>query len=211
MYVPQVANGMSFLHDRRPSPVLHGDLKTSNILLEEDGKRLVICDFGLSGFMNNPSAPMQQGALTVTISPPEVLKDPTRHRTVAADVYAFSVVLLEIMVGRPAYMGMKASAIRKMVCEGRRLPVPELVPPEVKCVIEECWAQEPEARPTFRDVLSRLEAFLGLMDEQRQADTSGLPATMAGAAQGGEDETQLAVAVPTHLPWAQTATQVDTL
>jgi serine/threonine protein kinase len=37
---------MRFLHEKKPVPLLHGDLKTSNLLLEDDGQRLVISDFG---------------------------------------------------------------------------------------------------------------------------------------------------------------------
>jgi serine/threonine protein kinase len=110
-----VAGGLCFLHDRRPSPVLHGDLKTSNILLDEDGKRVAICDFGLSGWSHAQNEAMRRGALTVHISPPEVLEDPTRPRTPAADVYAFGVVLLEMMTSRPAYLGLKPADIREQV------------------------------------------------------------------------------------------------
>ncbi len=41
----QVATGMSALHERK---MLHGDLKTSNLLIERDGNRLtsIITDFG---------------------------------------------------------------------------------------------------------------------------------------------------------------------
>ncbi len=180
---------MCFLHDRRPSPVLHGDLKTSNILIEEDGKRVAICDFGLSGFMNNQNAAMQRGALTITISPPEVLEDPTRPRTPAADVFAFSILLLEIMVGRPPYLGMKPAAVKQQVLAGQRPPIPDGVPDDVRCIIQECWAQDPGERPTFRDVLGWLEAAMAAaVNEARCNSAAGQQSSstaFAGAMQRG--------------------------
>jgi serine/threonine protein kinase len=75
---------MAYLHSRQPAPgILHGDLKTSNLLLEDDGQRVVIADFGLAGWLRRDdgggagttagmSAAEQMGALTTTIAPPEV-------------------------------------------------------------------------------------------------------------------------------------------
>jgi serine/threonine protein kinase len=72
----QVASGMAHLHSRRPSPVLHGDLKTANLLVDNDSSSLVIADFGLSGWLADGGPPASQAAvagwLTVTIAPPEV-------------------------------------------------------------------------------------------------------------------------------------------
>jgi serine/threonine protein kinase len=75
---------MAYLHSRQPAPgILHGDLKTSNLLLEDDGQRVVIADFGLAGWLRRDgsggtgtasgmSTAEQMGALTATIAPPEV-------------------------------------------------------------------------------------------------------------------------------------------
>jgi serine/threonine protein kinase len=78
MLVHQVASGMTYLHSRTPAPVLHGDLKTANLLLENDGLSIVIADFGLAGWLKGVGGPISQaaqaGAHTVIISPPEVRK-----------------------------------------------------------------------------------------------------------------------------------------
>jgi serine/threonine protein kinase len=66
---------MEYLHSRQPAPgILHGDLKTGNLLLEDDGQRVVIADFGLANWLNvkGASAAEQLGALTTIIAPPEV-------------------------------------------------------------------------------------------------------------------------------------------
>jgi serine/threonine protein kinase len=66
---------MEYLHSRQPEPgVLHGELKTGNLLLEDDCQRVVIADFGLANWLNikEASAAEQMGALTAIIAPPEV-------------------------------------------------------------------------------------------------------------------------------------------
>jgi serine/threonine protein kinase len=47
----QVASGMAALHNRPMQPIVHGDLKSSNILIDEDGSA-VVTDFGLSKVQN---------------------------------------------------------------------------------------------------------------------------------------------------------------
>jgi serine/threonine protein kinase len=86
-----VASGVQRLHAADP-PIMHGDLKTSNLLLDDEG-RVVIADFGLACSVRGTVAPGGVdspkigggGALTISISPPEVLNNPYAPRTPATD------------------------------------------------------------------------------------------------------------------------------
>ncbi len=108
----QVATGMSCLHERN---MLHGDLKTGNLLVSDDMNSVVITDFGLAGIQGQS---VSSGALTVHISPPEVLLEPRAPRTQSCDVYAFGIVMLELLTGRPAFMSMQRDAIKTVVVSG---------------------------------------------------------------------------------------------
>ncbi len=144
---------MRALHERH---IIHGDLKTSNLLIDRDGRNFtcIITDFGLSVFTGETQS---SGALTIHISPPEVLRDPRAPRTQAGDVYAFGIVLLEIVTGRPAYPGRKREAIVAAVVEGKRPPIPAHVPSDIGSLIQSCWSEDPSARPSFSDLVRALE------------------------------------------------------
>jgi serine/threonine protein kinase len=78
----------------------------------DDKESIVITDFGLAGIQGQA---VSSGALTVHISPPEVLLSPKAPRTQSCDVYAFGIVMLELLVGRHCFNNMTREAIKSVV------------------------------------------------------------------------------------------------
>jgi hypothetical protein len=75
-------------------------------------------------------------------------------------VYAFGVVLLEIMTGRAPFHGMSSADIRASVIAGERPALPDSLSPTVRGLVAACWAQDPADRPNFEQVTTRLEDAL---------------------------------------------------
>ncbi|XP_050368881.1 probable LRR receptor-like serine/threonine-protein kinase At1g56140 [Argentina anserina] len=94
-----VARGLTYLHEESRLRIVHTDVKASNILLDSD---LIpkISDFGLAKLYDNKMTHISTGvAGTIGYLAPEYAM--RGHLTEKADVFAFGVVALEILSGRP--------------------------------------------------------------------------------------------------------------
>jgi serine/threonine protein kinase len=97
----QAARGIEYLHGYACPPVIHRDIKSSNILIDEEHNARV-SDFGLSLLgpvdSNSPLAELPAG--TLGYLDPEYYR--LHYLTTKSDVYSFGVLLLEILSGRKA-------------------------------------------------------------------------------------------------------------
>uniref|UniRef100_I1PN22 Protein kinase domain-containing protein n=1 Tax=Oryza glaberrima TaxID=4538 RepID=I1PN22_ORYGL len=106
----EAAEGLHFLHSYASPPILHGDVKTANILLDENYMAKVT-DFGAS--ILAPSDKEQfvtivQG--TCGYLDPEYMQ--TCQLTDKSDVYSFGVIILEILTGQMP-LKLEGPAIQK--------------------------------------------------------------------------------------------------
>lgn len=177
-----VARGMFYLHASSP-PILHRDLKASNILINRALTHCVICDFGLSSQFVNEASGLNlskaggggkaMGVGTPYTMAPEVMEG--KSHTPAADVYSFGVVMYEMYTGRFPFPKMKPIQLMFSVAEGRR-PIfyeEDNVPQTMQVLIQRCWSQKPEARPNFEEIL-RVLSSAELEDEVARIQNAAL-------------------------------------
>ncbi|RDX81949.1 Calcium/calmodulin-regulated receptor-like kinase 1, partial [Mucuna pruriens] len=97
-----VAKGLEYLHHGASPPVVHRDIKSCNILLDQS-MRAKVTDFGLSRpEMIKPRTSNIRG--TFGYLDPEYLS--TRTFTKKSDVYSFGVLLFELITGRNPQQGL---------------------------------------------------------------------------------------------------------
>ncbi|KAK7319564.1 hypothetical protein RJT34_04286 [Clitoria ternatea] len=111
-----VARGLEYLHHGASPPVVHRDIKSSNILLDQC-MRAKVTDFGLSRpEMIKPRMSNIRG--TFGYLDPEYLS--TRTFTKKSDVYSYGVLLFELITGRNPQQGlMEYVQLAAMEAEGK--------------------------------------------------------------------------------------------
>ncbi|XP_072963170.1 probable receptor-like protein kinase At1g80640 [Typha angustifolia] len=165
-----IARGLEYLHEHCNPPVIHRDIKSSNILLDSEFNAK-ISDFGIAvtgGNLNKGSVKLSG---TLGYVAPEYLLD--GKLTEKSDVYAFGVVLLELLMGRKPVEKMTPSQCQSIVTWAMpqltdRSKVPNIVDPvirdkmdlkhlyQVAAVAVLCIQPEPSYRPLITDVLHSL-------------------------------------------------------
>ncbi|CAL5205262.1 unnamed protein product [Lathyrus oleraceus] len=105
------AQGLCYMHHECSVPIIHRDVKSSNILLDSKFKAS-IADFGLAKMLAKNGEPYTMSVLAGSFGyiPPEYAYSTRIDEKV--DVYSFGVVLLELVTGRePNYGGENACSL----------------------------------------------------------------------------------------------------
>ncbi|KAJ4972129.1 hypothetical protein NE237_005228 [Protea cynaroides] len=158
-----IARAMDCLH---ANGIIHRDLKPDNLLLTENQKSVKLADFGLA---REESVTEMMTAETGTYRwmAPELYSTVTlrhgekKHYNNKVDVYSFGIVLWELLTNRMPFEGMSnlqaayAAAFKQV-----RPSLPEDLPPDLAFIIQSCWVEDPNVRPSFGQIIRMLNAFL---------------------------------------------------
>nr|XP_017224752.1 PREDICTED: wall-associated receptor kinase 2-like [Daucus carota subsp. sativus] len=167
------AGALAYLHSAASMPVIHRDVKSANILLNES-YTTKISDFGASRLV-----PLDQTQVTTLVQGTLGYLDPeyfhTSQLTDKSDVYSFGVVLAELLTGRkpllldsPAEEKNLATYFIMSVKENRLFQI--LEPRVVRegsleqleaagKLVKRCLSLNGEDRPTMKEVAMELEGI----------------------------------------------------
>ncbi|GFP89964.1 probable leucine-rich repeat receptor-like serine/threonine-protein kinase at5g15730 [Phtheirospermum japonicum] len=178
-----VARGLEYLHDGAVPPVIHRDIKSSNILLDQC-MRARVADFGLS---REEMVSKQVCNIRGTFGylDPEYVS--TRSFTKKSDVYSYGVLLFELIAARNPQRGlMEYVELAAMSTEGKvgweeiadprldgKFDVEELN--EVAALAHKCVNRTARRRPSMRDIVLVLSRVLKSRYSKRHRNDLSTP------------------------------------
>lgn len=168
-----IASAGTSLHDMG---IVHRDLKSSNILVRIDKSKKgatytpVVCDFGLARVVSESRLPVMKFETFRGMSPAYTPADgfirfrsnreATTEEAKKSDVYAFGVILWELLTRRVPWQNVSSADLETRVCAGETLPLPEKTGnTQFDFMIDMafmCFQATPSVRPSFTQLAQAL-------------------------------------------------------
>jgi len=169
------ARGLAYLHELADPPIIHRDIKSTNILLDEN-LNAKVADFGLSKLI----ADTQKGHVSTQVKGTLGYLDPeyymTQQLSEKSDVYSFGVVMLELVTARlpiekgtyivrevkavidqydQEYYGLREKMDPKIVNQAKNVGLRKFVQLALECVNDSAVD-----RPSMNEVVKEIEIIL---------------------------------------------------
>lgn len=218
-----VVKGVAYLHSCQPV-LVHGDLKTANILIDDHGNPQ-ICDFGLISIF------LEEGNSGMTTTSPhtgtdrylayELLHDQeTIVPTTASDIFALGCIGLEFCFLQLPYAHRKHNCFGQIYTDIKAGKPPACRPNphhhsdeiQIWDILDECWRKAPQDRPDAQSILAWMEDSLRF-EWQITQDTTSLCSIKAfpealplkksidqRIPSSGDDANRIATLVPNRVP-----------
>ena len=187
----QIAKGLEHAHSRG---IVHRDIKPHNVMVLKNGS-VKVMDFGIARVMNKSNTLTKEALGSVHYISPEQAKG--GHTDNRSDLYSLSVVMYEMMAGRPPYDGESAVSVAIQHINGGA-PLPSTYNPNLPGGLEQIIMKGMalEIRDRYvsaTEMLQDMEEFRKnpaiqfdyrtvLDDATRPIPTTGIPRTMADKA-----------------------------
>jgi len=165
-WVTAATRGINILHLWKP-PIVHRDLKSLNLLLDKE-LNIKVCDFGLSRFVagedsvSETDQTLQKLRGTYAYTAPEMYY--SKNYTPKSDIYSMGIIIWEIvtclLTGKHQKPYSEFTDIKhdyqiifQVASMKKRPSISPLCPKPLEELIENCWAQDSNSRPTAAGLL----------------------------------------------------------
>lgn len=166
----EVARCLLYLHTEKAIP--HGNLKSTNILLETPNRNALLTDYTLHRILTAAGTSEQVlNAGALGYRPPEFARSTKPSPSLKSDVYAFGVVLLELLTGRksgeivsgiPGVVELTEwvrflverdrsnQCIEKSLAEGSSIILDDMLKVAIRCILPA--SERPDMKTVFEDL-----------------------------------------------------------
>lgn len=190
----QIAGALDYAHSQS-LPIIHRDIKPTNLMLEDFSGRVVVLDFGIAKELGESErSPTRTGVMLGTwkYCAPEQL----RHEPISGsvDVYSLGMVMYEMYTGTPFFSGLDEHAVLGKVLYDQREHAPyfarQTLPAFVTLVTKAIAKSRDKRYRRMADLLNDLEACWWALDDTKTMILSpqSLHARSLGAPAGNIDE-----------------------
>lgn len=134
-YAKQLSDVLTYLHNRKPNPIIYRDMKPDNVMLTPEGK-IKLIDFGISREYKDESTTDTTNLGTRAYAAPEQIAG--KQTDARTDIYSFGVTLYNLVTGKsllePPFELKPIRYWNQMLPEG------------LEYIINKCTQAEPEDR-----------------------------------------------------------------
>jgi len=139
--------------------IVHRDLACRNLLLDKTNQ-VKITDFGLARIVdlqeNEGSQSTRTNVGPIKWMAPECLT--SRIYSPQSDVWSFGIVVVEMLLQSTPYPNLEQIEVGRRICqEYYTHPIPPNTSIDLANLMNDCWKFDPKSRPSFMELLGRLE------------------------------------------------------
>ncbi len=157
-YAIQIAEGLNAAHKKG---IIHRDIKSSNIMLSDDG-RIRVMDFGLAHIHGDPMVTKKGSTpgTTAYMSPEQLRGEEVDFRS---DIWSLGIVFFEMLTGQPPFQGNFDQAIIYSVLHEKPKSLKKInpeIPDELEQIVLSCLEKDRKKRiQSAEELLSKLKAI----------------------------------------------------